>query len=265
MNSVSERNSLAAKDGLAAQSWLVRELILWRRSFTGAGVIRSLFPDAELPFVRRVISEEYVGTSRKPDLWVQLLFADDSVSKREEVSAKLISYGMSDDGTRPSHHASRVPFRDAARHGIFPSDDAEVEAALLEHFVEGESLGRRNDVVSERTLAFFQTSKAFIARAAVAGVAPPFASSIAIIREDGDGAREVRVLSCERAIELLSSPPFVFSSPSDGRVGTIGNNLIHLQRGQALSVGEQRDIQIKINAKALFDAAPRLERANYGA
>jgi len=71
---------------------------------------------------------------------------------------------------------------------------------------------------------------------------------------------ETRILSMERAVEILASEPPTLSRPRESQVGSIGSRLMLVQRGQARSLGPQRDIQVKICAGALFEAAGPLPK-----
>jgi hypothetical protein len=66
---------------------------------------------------------------------------------------------------------------------------------------------------------------------------------------------ETRLISVQRAAELIASEPPTLSRPRETQVGSIGSRLMLVQRGQARSLGPQRDVQVKICAAALFEAA----------
>jgi hypothetical protein len=112
-------------------------------------------------------------------------------------------------------------------------------------------------------LAFLAAHWRRVASSAIEGVGAPRPDVVAISLADAqdDGTlvlKSTRLLSAGQAIDVLCQLPPVLSDPRDGQVGTIGSKYMHIQRGQALSLGPQRDIQIKINAGALHSAASEL-------
>lgn len=256
-------NTDAADGGLWHQDELCRRLSRWRSDPVGATLACALFGAQALSRAKAAGAERMEDTAAKPDLIAWALLSD-GTRLESRVSAKLISGEMTASVSRASHHAARVRFEEAHDHGLLPALDFALKGALLEHFIDGEALSRREPEVIQNALDHFQKNWPTIARCAVRGLAEPFAHALVIsvangkASEGGLSLTETRCWPIERAIEFLLNEPPGLSSPREGQVGVIGSRLMHLQRGQALSLGAQRDIQIKINAQALFNAMPPL-------
>lgn len=256
-------NTDAADGGLWHQDELRRRLARWRSDPIGATLACALFGSSAVSGASGAGAEPMEDTAAKPDfkVWIQLPGQERS---RVLVSAKLISAEMTASAGRPNHHAARVKFEEAHEHGLLPISNLELKGALLEHFIDGEALARREPPVIEAALAHYREQWPLVARSALRGLKEPFAEFLVISVATGkasEGAMtlvETRCCRIESAIEALLAEPPSLSSPREGQVGTIGSRLMHIQRGQALSLGAQRDIQIKINAQALFNAMPPL-------
>ena len=250
-------NQDAADGGYWHQRMLISALTHWRRNPLGARLALGLF-GMEALSAQAIGAEGMSDPSAKPDLTAWMVLNGQRVERN--ISAKLARIGSTDSDARPMHHAARVKFDDAGAHGLLPDDDFELRGALLAHFIDGESLSRQDPVVAQRALAWLRVKWPMVARSAIEGMEFPKADTLVIslakAQEDGSlSLVETRLLSAEWAIsELISLQPNM-SEPREGQVGTIGSKMMHIQRGQALSVGYQRDIQIKINAGALFSAA----------
>lgn len=256
-------NTDAADGGLWHQDELCRRLSKWRSDPLGATLACALFGAPVLARAKSAGADRMEDAAAKPDLIAWALLSDGS-RVESRVSAKLISGEMTASTSRASHHAARVKFEEAHEHGLLPELDFTLKGALLEHFIDGEALARREPETIESALAHYKKSWPLIARCAVRGLAEPFAHSLVISVAQGKASEgglaliETRCWPIETAIAFLLGEPPALSSPRDGQVGVIGSRLMHLQRGQALSLGAQRDIQIKINAQALFNAMPPL-------
>lgn len=257
-------NTDAADGGFWHQDELCRRLSRWRSDPIGATLACALFGGPAMSRAKSAGAERMEDTAAKPDLIAWALLGDGS-RLESRVSAKLISGAMTASTSRASHHAARVRFEEAPEHGLLPALDFTLKGALLEHFIDGEALSRREPELIQNALAHFQANWPTIARCAVRGLAEPFAHALVISVAHGKASQggldltETRCWPIEKAIEFLIQEPPSLSSPREGQVGVIGSRLMHLQRGQALSLGAQRDIQIKINAQALFDAMPPLK------
>lgn len=254
-------NQDAADGGYWHQRALIDALARWRTSMLGARLALGLFGPMAL-HAKSMGANPMADPAAKPDLMAWMI---DSDGQRREifVSAKLARIGSTDSDARPMHHAGRVKFEDAPHHGLLPENDIELRGALLSHFVDGEPLSRQEANISSRALDFLAENWRTIARSAIAGQAAPHADFVAVslaeAQEDGTLAlRSTRIMTAQDAIDVLCQTAPTHSDPRDGQVGTIGSKFMHIQRGQALSLGEQRDIQIKINAGALHAAAADL-------
>lgn len=257
-------NTDAADGGLWHQDELCRRLSKWRSDPIGAPLAISLFGLDALKKASFAGAHRMEDLTAKPDLraWIR---SNSGLESGALISAKLISAKMTSSISRANHHAARVKFEDAHLHGLLPADDFQVRGSLLEHFIDGEALSRQSEDAITQALHHFKTQWPLIARCALQGFQAPYAEFLVISIAEGKASEqgltliETRCCSIDKAIEFLVTEPPSLSSPRDGQVGTIGSSLMHLQRGQALSLGVQRDIQIKINAQALFNAMPSLE------
>lgn len=254
-------NQNAADGGYWHQHKLIEALNNWRSNPLGARLGLALF-GSDLLRARSAGARPMDDPSAKPDL---LAWMVDERGTRQEalVSAKLAREGSTASPARPMHHAARVKFEDAEAHGLLPADDLESRSALLSHFLDGESLSRREPEVRERAMVHLRSSWARAAACAVQGHAEPHAGwvVVSIASESPDGTLALaltRALRAADAVAALSAEPPEASEPREEQVGTIGSRMMHIQRGQALSLGAQRDIQVKINAGALFELAPEL-------
>jgi hypothetical protein len=257
----SATNQDAADGGYWHQRLLIESIRRWRQSPLGARLVLSLFGSDALSALGAG-AEPMQDPSAKPDLMVWLTLANENRLERF-VSAKLARVGSTDSADRPMHHAARVKFEDADRHGMLPADDLEIRSALLSHFIDGEALAFQDPELSMRAMAFLRSGWPLVARSAIEGIDQPKADFVAISKAlpQSDGTLqlvETRLISSIEAIRALLADPPKMSSPKEGQVGTLGSRLLHIQRGQAQSLGHQRDIQIKINAGALFALAPPL-------
>lgn len=255
-------NQDAADGGYWHQRELIAALSRWRSDPLGARLLCALFGDAILS-ARSAGAEPMADPSAKPDLRAWMI-GRDGQSIQAHISAKLARIGSTDSPARPMHHAARVTFENASAHGLMPEHDLEARSALLSHFVDGEPLAHQGTPSATAALDHLRASWVQVARSAIEGMREPKARwlVISLAEPQADGTLRIaqtRLMSSESAIALLISEEISPSSPRDGQVGTIGNRMMHIQRGQALSLGAQRDIQIKINAAALFYAAPVLE------
>lgn len=258
-------NTDAADGGLWHQDELRRRLAKWRSDPIGAPLAISLFGLDTLKKASSAGAERMEDITAKPDLraWVKPIGTHSRLEAL--ISAKLISAEMTTSLSRANHHAARVKFEEAHLHGLLPENDYQIKGSLLEHFIDGEALSRQSPEAIESALAHFKTQWPLIARSALQGLRAPFAQFLVVSTAEGKASTgalsliETRCCTIEDAIALLISEPPALSSPREGQVGTIGNRLMHLQRGQALSLGIQRDIQIKINAQALFNAMDPLQ------
>lgn len=254
-------NQDAADGGYWHEEALAESLSRWRRDPRGARLALSIFgPDALKASSGGASS--MADPAAKPDLRAWMRWPDGS-EREAYISAKLARIGSTDSPDRPMHHAARIKFEDADQHGLLPVEAFDVRGAILSHFIDGESLSRQDPAISQRALAHFCDHWRLVARSAIQGLAAPCAShlviSLAEIQGDGTLAlQSTRSMSSEDAIAALCAMPPSLSAPRDGQVGTIGSKMMHIQRGQALSLGVQRDIQIKINVGALYLAAKEL-------
>lgn len=248
-------NQDAADGGYWHQRALIEALASWRSSELGARLAMALFgPDAL--GARAIGAEPMDDPSCKPDLlaWIQPLHG---ARVQAQVSAKLARLDSTSESARPMHHAGRARFEEAHLHGLLPEHDLEARAALLGHFVDGEPLARQDESARAVAMACLSASWAQVARSAICGLKDPRAThlviSLARTRPDGSlELAETRCMPAESAVFALAASPPELTDPREGQVGTLGNRLMHIQRGQALSLGPQRDIQTKINAGALF-------------
>lgn len=257
----SATNQDAADGGYWHQRLLIESIRRWRQSPLGARLVLGLFGTQALS-ASGAGAEPMQDPSAKPDLMAWLSLPDGTRLERF-ISAKLARVGSTDSDERPMHHAARVKFEDADRHGMLPPDDLEIRSALLSHFIDGEPLAFRDPELSMRAMAFLRSGWPMVARSAIEGIDQPKADIVAISKAEtlGDGTLqlvETRLISSMEAISALLAEMPKMSSPREGQVGTLGSRLIHIQRGQAQSLGHQRDIQIKINAGALFSVAQPL-------
>ena len=252
-----DKNSQTAKAGFAHQKAFMRLADRWRSDPLAAALCREFFGPGACARALRIRAVPCPDASAKPDV---LVLADmpEGQTLRCAASLKMISSQKIAD--MPTHHAGRVPFRQAREHFLFPSGDPELESALLEHFVDGESISRKSPALLARLEAFYSGENLLrLAQCALAGLGDDKADFIALTLCDAPDPQSVTILDaracpCAKAAAFAASKPFRASEPAGDRVGTIGNGFLHLQRGQALSAGPQNDIQIKLNAKALFDA-----------
>ena len=251
-------NQDAADGGYWHQRALIIALTRWRGDPFGARLAMALFgPD--LLAAKSCGAEPMADPSAKPDLRAWMIDKN-GATRHAMVSAKLARLGSTDSSARPMHHAARVKFDDAADHGLLPHDDLEIRSALLGHFIDGESLSRQDPEIAARAMAHLSASWPLVARCALEGLGYPRATHVVVsfaeALEDGSlSLLQTRALPMQDAIAVLLTEPPSMSEPREGQVGTLGSRLMHIQRGQALSLGPQRDIQIKINAGALFEAA----------
>lgn len=254
----SATNQDAADGGYWHEAALAGALSRWRRDPLGARLALSIFgPDALRASAGGAAS--MADPAAKPDLRAWMRWPD-GLEREAHISAKLARMGSTDSPERPMHHAARVKFDDASLHGLLPQDAFDVRGAILSHFIDGESLSRQEPEIAAKALAHFQDQWATVARSAIQGMSAPFAShlviSMAKIQDGGSLViQSTRSMSVADAIAALCAHPPALSAPRDGQVGTIGSKMMHIQRGQALSLGAQRDIQIKINVGALYLAA----------
>lgn len=254
---IREDSKLAADGGLWHQEEILSRLARWRADPLGLALAIALFgPDA--PKARSLAPLRLSDLSAKPDFGARLLPLS-GAPRDALVSAKLIAGAMTSSDARASHHASRAKFSEAHLHGILPESDLLARAALLEHFIDGEPLARQSPERLEAGLSHLRAHWGAIARAALEGLSNPKPSFLLISRaeREGDSWRllETRLLPMGRAVELASEGIPSASEPREGQVGTLGTRMLHLQRGQSLASGPQRDIQTKVNAAALFEAA----------
>lgn len=254
-------NQDAADGGYWHQRALIEALSSWRSSELGARLALALFGAAALG-ARAIGAEPMDDPSCKPDLVAWLQPAEGArVSAR--VSAKLARLDSTSDSSRPMHHAGRARFEEAHLHGILPENDLEARAALLGHFVDGEPLARQEPASRDRAMLFLRAGWPLVAASAIRGIHDPRATHLVIstARALPDGSlqlAETRATPVEAAIAALLADPPELTDPREGQVGTLGSRMMHIQRGQALSLGEQRDVQIKVNAGALFALCPEL-------
>lgn len=254
-------NQDAADGGYWHQRELAHALSRWRSDRLGARLALALFG----PDLLRAAScgaEPMEDPAAKPDLVAWMVDAN-GLRRFCHISAKLARIGSTDDPARPMHHAARVKFDEAGPHGLLPDDDLEVRSAMLSHFIDGEPLARQDPRLAERAMARLRLSWSLVARSAIEGLKSPQAThlviSLASVEPDGSlRLAHTRALPSADAIEALTRDAPSMSCPREGQVGTLGSRMMHIQRGQALSLGAQRDIQIKINAGALFLHAPPL-------
>lgn len=254
-------NQDAADGGYWHEEALAGALSRWRRDPLGARLALSIFGQDVLRASSGGASS-MADPAAKPDLRAWMRWPDGS-EREAHISAKLARIGSTDSPDRPMHHAARIKFEDADQHGLLPVEAFDVRGAILSHFIDGESLSRQDPAIADKALAHFKAHWSVVARSAIQGMSAPFAShlviSLAKIQEDGAlTLQSSRSMSAEDAIAALCAAPPSLSAPRDGQVGTIGSKMMHIQRGQALSLGSQRDIQIKINVGALYLAAGEL-------
>lgn len=254
-------NQDAADGGYWHQRALASALRHWRSDRLGARLALALFgPD--LFGASSCGAEPMEDPAAKPDILAWMV-GSDGVKRLRHISAKLARIGSTDDPARPMHHAARVKFDEAGAHGLLPDDDLEVRSALLSHFIDGEPLARQDPDLARRAMAHLRSQWDLVARSAIEGLPHPRAThlviSLAEVQPDGSlRLAHTRSMPSSDAIAALARDAPSMSAPREGQVGTLGSRMMHIQRGQALSLGAQRDIQIKINAGALFLLAPPL-------
>jgi hypothetical protein len=260
-------NQDAADGGYWHQRALIEALRHWRADPLGARLALSIFGPA-LWAARSCGAEPMEDPSAKPDLMAWMVGSDGARIERH-ISAKLARIGATDSPARPMHHAARVTFEEASEHGLLPESDLEIRSSLLSHFIDGEPLARQDPERAERAMAFLRDHWGLVALSAIEGLGDPRATHVAISLAQAlpDGSlrlAQTRTMPSSAAIALLSREAPTMSDPREGQVGTLGSRWMHIQRGQALSLGPQRDIQIKINAGALFLAASALPELDLG-
>lgn len=248
-------NQDAADGGYWHQRVLIEALLSWRSSELGARLALALFGSEALG-ARALGAEPMDDPSCKPDLlaWLQ---PQHGGRVQAYVSAKLSRLDSTSDSSRPMHHAGRARFEEAHLHGLLPEHNLEARAALLEHFVDGEPLARQDESARDVAMTCLRASWPLVAHSAICGLKDPRAThlviSVARARDDGSlELAETRCMLAHSAVSALGALAPELTDPREGQVGTLGNRLMHIQRGQALSLGAQRDIQTKINAGALF-------------
>ncbi len=260
MSPIREESKSAADGGLWHQEEILERLRRWRADSLGFALALALFGE-DAARALRLEPLRLSDPSAKPDLGARLLLPG-GLSRQALVSAKLIAGEMTSSAERPSHRASRAKFEQAHLHGILPESDLLARAALLEHFIDGEPLSSQDPARRERALAHLRSCWRRIAASALEGLCDPKPDFLLISRAERIGSSwrllETRLLPLSLAIDLAAEGSPAASSPREGQIGTLGTRMLHLQRGQALSLGEQRDIQTKINAAALFALAPPL-------
>jgi hypothetical protein len=258
----SQTHQDAADGGFWHERALVEALRRWRRDPLGARLAMALFGPEALR-AQSGGADLMEDAAAKPDLRAWMEWGPGT--RREAlVSAKLARAGSTDGPERPMHHAARVRFEDAALHGLLPPNDAfEARGALLAHFIDGEPLSAQDPALAAAAMAHLASSWETVARSAIEGLGDPKAThlviSVAHVAPDGSlSLSSTHAMEAAGAIALLSSLAPSMSSPREGQIGTLGSRLMHIQRGQALSMGAQRDIQIKINVGALRAACAEL-------
>ena len=263
--SFNDKNSLTAKGGFEHQREFIRLMERWRIDPIAARIAITLFGHTSCCHSSHLMAGPYPDATAKPDVLVKLIPLGSGSPQIARVSLKMISTEQLSGG--PTHHAGRVPFRDARDAKLFPTNDPLLEAALLEHFVDGESISTKSPDLLARLSAYFSGPNLIdIALLALRGPEEKGLDDFIVITKSTSTPNfvkinDVRILPTVEAATLCAQTPFTASIPNEGRVGTIGNSYLHLQRGQALSAGEQRDIQLKINALALFEHG-RLDSIN---
>lgn len=256
----SDRHQDSAQGGLLHELAWVDRLRSFRRDPWGARAALAFFGSESCSSGSPLLADRWADRSAKPDLCARL------GDQRALISVKLIREGSSTDSdSGPMHHAARWRFESAHLEGALPDpadpSGAPARAALLSHFIDGEPLGAQPAEARAAALDFLIASWDRICHSAVAGSGSDPADWLLIARESASDPAELldaRALRVDQAVAFLRSEPPSIKPPKDGQIGTLGSRLLHLQRGQALSLGAQRDIQIKINAKALFDRAEPL-------
>lgn len=251
-------NTEAAEGGLWHQEEIIRRINLWRTLPSGTRLVLGFWSLEELRNTRTIEARLMENLVAKPDFKIIRTSKQGQVEEIL-VSAKLISAQMTASTSRPNHHAARVRFEEAHEHGLLPDNDIDLKGLILSHFIDGESLSRREAEEQEKVRVFYQSQWGKIIECALAGLRTPKAEFLLISTahsrhsEQGLEVIETKVGAIKPVVEWLAQTPVKLSNPREGQVGTIGNEFVHLQRGQALSLGAQKDIQIKMNAQAIFD------------
>lgn len=278
LTSAQKRNQNAADGGYWHQQWAQQTFRQWRIDPIGYGWAHFL-TRSNLSSLEGIQARPHLLPQSKSDLRIELHW-DDGRIDRYGVSAKMMREGVTDNpDARSMHHASRVKFQDAPQWHIMTPDNLDINAAILSHFVDGHPLSLQESEIKNQTLAWIQSQWQTIAQFALSGgpLEPEPAdllliSKAQILDQNSLSLHEWQIFSdphhdCQwfisdsrlifisEALRCIAQEPITVSLPKDGQLGTIGNSFMHLQRGQALSAGEQKDIQIKINAAALWQWA----------
>lgn len=253
-------NSKAAKGGLENQRTLCLAIESFRTDKAGLACVLSVF-GAKAPGISKITARESDDTTEKTDVVVCATFFDGSEAQ-ELLSVKLVGSQMG-AADRPAHHAARIRISECLDRGLFPSDPF-LLSCCHEHFLDGEPMGARDPATLAALTLHWNLASKTIAREAVSGNKKRTPTRVAVcLGSDDGGILDCSTMSAEGAIALLSSEPLCISDPSvPGRVGLVGSRLLSVQRGQSLSYPEQRDVQIKINAMAVFNEARRLDAAS---
>ena len=254
-------NQDAADGGYWHQRQLIEALNNWRSNPLGARLAMALFGENALR-AKACGAEPMEDPSAKPDLRAWMRKPDGEIVEAW-VSAKLARIGSTDSEERPMHHAARIKFEEADEHGLLPGNDLEIRSALLSHFIDGESIARIDPELRARCMAWLSSGWATAARSAIEGLGSPRATHlvVSLAKNSSGGQLELagtRCIKAGQAAILAAGEAPKASEPREGQVGTIGGKWMHIQRGQALSSGPQRDIQIKINAAAFYASSPEL-------